>query len=61
MKRTFLKVRAYENIQTKHKRTHIVYADVMAKMTLRRHELLLLAAGRANALYCLQQVQEWSV
>ena len=40
---------------------HTSYMLIMAKMTLRRHELLLLAAGRANALHCLQQVQEWSV
>ena len=53
MKRTFLKVRAYENIRTRHKRTHL-YAEMMAKMTLRRNELLLLAAGRAAALLYLQ-------
>ena len=52
MTRTFLEVRAYENIRTRHKRTHL-YADMMAKMALRRNALLLLAAGRANALLCL--------
>ena len=60
MKRTFLEVRAYENIRTRHKRTHL-YADMMAKMALRRYELLLLAAGRADALLCLQYVPEWPV
>ena len=53
MTRTFLEVRAYENIRTRHKRTHL-YADMMAKMALKRYELLLLAAGRADALLCLQ-------
>ena len=31
-----------------------IYADMMAKMALRRYELLLLAAGRALAQLCLQ-------
>ena len=53
MIRTFLEVRAYENIRTRHKRSHL-YAEMMAKMALRRYELLLLAAGRADALLCLQ-------
>ena len=53
MIRTFLEVRAYENIRTRHKRSHL-YAGMMAKMALRRYELLLLAAGRADALLYLQ-------
>ena len=53
MTRTFLEVRAYENIRTRHKRSHL-YAEMMAKMALRRNELLLLAAGRADALLYLQ-------
>ena len=53
MTHTFLEVRAYENIRTMHKRSHL-YAEMMAKMALRRYELLLLAAGRADALLCLQ-------
>ena len=45
MTHTLLEVRAYENIRTRHKRSHL-YAEMMAKMALRRYELLLLAAGR---------------
>ena len=52
MTRTFREVCAYENIRTRHKRSHL-YAEMMAKMALRRYELLLLAAGRADALLCL--------
>ena len=36
---TFLEVCAYENIRTRHKRSHL-YAEMMAKMALRRYELL---------------------
>ena len=56
MTHTFLEVRAYENIRTRHKRSHL-YAEMMAKMALRRYKLLLLAAGRADALLCLRYGQ----